>query len=157
MHYVAVPFHRHEFRHVHGPWNCHLSNVVSPKVHEHDMLGSFLRVGAELLLEMSVFILRGTASSCPRNRSNMDDAVLDAAQQLGGGAENFGFVQRKEEHVRRGVDNPKPAVDVKCAGGDLDAEALGQHNLNDVAGTYEFLRDFDCAFELLAGHVRRYF
>src|SRR5438874_4463335 len=133
---MAVTLDVHEFGHEHAAKLRYPSDIVPRQVNQHDVLGSFLRIGEELD-RVGFILLRSVAARARSgNGSNFDDIAEKAHVQFGRAA-NKGEViaEAKAEHVGRGVDETETAIQVERLAIEIGFEALRQHHLEDIAGS----------------------
>src|SRR4029079_10048954 len=108
--HVAVALDLHVLADRHGPRTRDPAQVVPTEVDEHDVLGTLLRVGLELLGEQRV--LAGVGASWPRARDRMgrQPVALDLEQELGRRADDLEGGRPGEEQVRAWIDPAQRAV-----------------------------------------------
>ena len=77
---MRVAFDHHQLRDVHASVFRDPADVIAAEIYEHDVLGAFFLVGAEL--GHQGFVLVGVTSTGPRagNRSHGDAPALDTHQ-----------------------------------------------------------------------------
>ena len=99
------------------------------------MLGAFLGVGEQFLLQGAV--LFGGFAAPPRagDRTNLNFAVLTANMDFRRSADEGKARQFEQEHVRRRIDRAGGAIDVQRRRLDRSREALRADDLDDVAGS----------------------
>src|SRR5206468_4228991 len=83
VHNVAVTLDLREFGHPNGAELCDSPDIISCKIHKHDVFGAFLRVSEELSGIGFIFGGRWAACSRPGNRSDLDDVANETNVHLG--------------------------------------------------------------------------
>lgn len=132
MHDVRVIFNLHELIDLNGFGLTDAINIVSAKVHEHDVLGAFLGVRQQLLGQCGVFVRGFAALTCACDRVGIDDTVLDLGQHFGGRADDDKVFEVDIKHVWRRVEGPEVAIHVEGVELGRAGETLGRHGLEDV-------------------------
>ena len=155
VHDVAVALDDHDGGQVDGAGLRDFTDVVSTEVDEHDVFGAFLGIGEEFGFEGFVFGVGLAAAPSAGEGAVGDDAIVDAAEDLGAGPDEHAAFSLEVEHVGRGVDDAQGAVDVERIDGGNALETLGEDDLKNVAGGDVLFGLFDDVFELRAGHVGR--
>jgi len=155
VHDVAVPLDRHELDEFHGLGPAHLGQVVAREVHEHEVLGEFLRVGEQFRRHRLVRRGRRAARARPGDRERGDLAALHLHQRLRAGAHHgelgaAGVRQTHVVHIGTRVDGPQHAVDVERVRGAVEFQALGDDHLEHLAVADRFLRGKHGGQEVLA-------
>ncbi len=67
----------------------HPAHIVAAEIEQHQVLGPFLGIGEQLLLQGLVLGRRGAAGPGPRDRANRHLAVADPHHDLGTGADDL--------------------------------------------------------------------
>ena len=110
-------------------------DVVAGQVDQHHVLGHLLRVLDQLALEPAVLL--GCRPAAPRAGDGPGDdrPVAQPDHGLGRGPDHGHLGEAEEVEVRARVDQAQHPVDVEGVGAEVaEVEALGQHDLEDVAG-----------------------
>ena len=152
VHHVGVTLEGHQFVHLLGAERHDPADVVAGEVDEHHVLGPLLRVLAQLGGEVPVVLLGAAPEAGARDRPADDPPVGDLHHRLGRRADERRLVVAHDVHVRRRVHLPEHAVDVERVVGAFEVEALGEHDLEDVAGEDVLPRRLDRALVLRAAH-----
>ena len=108
------------------------------------MLGELLRVLEQLGGEAAVLLVGAAPAAGAGDRPGDDLAVEQLHHRLGRRADEGHLGRAHEVHVRARVDLAQHPVDVERVGVEVEVEALGQHDLEDVAGE-----------DVLPGHLDR--
>ena len=154
MHNVRVALDKHQALGPHAGEFRDSPDVVSPQVHQHDVLGALLLVGEQIRLEPLVFFLSPPARARAGDRSVLDRAPGDLHQHLGRGAEHGDLAQTQVIHVGRGVDDAQSAIDFERRDAHGHFEPLRKHHLENVTGADIFFAALDDLLVALARHVR---
>ncbi len=85
-------------------------------------------------------------------RSSTRSSLL-AHHHLRRGTDDQGVAEAQKEHVGRGVDGAQGAVDIEGIGVELAGEALGEDDLDDVAGADVLLAALHRRLEGAGGEV----
>ncbi len=80
---MTVALDRHERGKPHAAELRHPADVVPSEIHQHQVLGTLLRVGGQLGRECRVLLRRGAARAGPGDRPEGDLTILDPDQDLG--------------------------------------------------------------------------
>ena len=107
--------------------------VVATEVDEHHVLGALLRVLGELAREPLVLGVGAPARPRPGDRAHRGDAVAEADERLGRGAEHGAAVEAHEVEVRARVEDAQRAVDGERRRRRGAVEPLGEDDLEHVA------------------------
>ena len=140
MHHVAVALDVAVVLDPHGAGATDPTQIVATQVDEHQVLGAFLLVGEELLLEKQILLLGVSAPPGPGDRVGGRPAVLDGHQRLRAGADDrevqtaVGVGDVQQVHVRAGIGDPQHPVDVKRIGVGVHLEPLGRDHLERFPG-----------------------
>ena len=154
---MAEPLRLHQPLDLHRADARHAANVVAPQIDQHGVLGAFLRVGAELLLEAEVLFLRRASTAGAGDGPHGHLGPFDLDEQLRRSAEQLATAEPQVEVVRRGAGGAQRPVEGKAVAiGQL--ESLREDHLEDVAGADVLQRAPDRGLELLlpAGHRHRF-
>lgn len=141
--------HRAEF--------AHLAEVVAPEVDEHIVLGKLLFVVQEAFFERLVLFLRFAARTGAGEGKGVQHAVFQFDERFGRGARDLDVRAGEVEHIRRGIDRAQHAVGVEQTSLKRGAQAVGEHDLENVALADVVLGGLDHRAELLFGKERRDF
>ena len=133
VHHVAVALERHELVDVAGAELDDPPDVVAGQVDQHDVLGALLGVLEQLGGELAVVLVGAAAEPRAGDRTRDHPALEQLHHRLGRAADQRQLVLTHVVHVRARVDPAQHPVHVERVGVDLDVEALGQHDLEDVA------------------------
>ena len=153
MHDVAVELDRVALGHRDRADLGDPADVVAAQVEQHEVLGQLLGVAQQVLGQARVLGGVGAARPGAGDRPDGDPAAAQAHQDLRARADHGEAVQVEEEEEGRGVEPPERAVEREGRQGEGQGEALGQHDLEDVAGEDVLLAPLDHGVEGLAGHV----
>ncbi len=153
VHDVGVAFDGEDVGDFDGAEFGGAADVVAAEVDEHDVFGAFFGVGEEFGFEGLILFVGFAAGAGAGEGAVGDDAVLDAAHDFGAGADEDAVGAGEVEHEGAGIDDAEGAVDVEGSGGGGGLEALGEDDLEDVAGLDVFLSGADGLFILGLGHV----
>ncbi len=129
------------------------ADVVAREIDEHEVLGAFLLVGEQVLLEGEVVGVGGAAFARAGDGTDLDEAVGEAHVDLGRGADDGEVARVQNEHVRRRVDGAQGAVEIERRAVEGLGEALRRHELDDVARAHELLAGLDGVLEGGLGEV----
>ena len=128
---------------------AHPAQVVATQVDEHDVLGTLLLVGTQVLLQEDVLLLGGTAPAGARDGVRGRAAVADRHQRLGTRPDDRercatgGVLEVQQVHVRAGVGGPQHPVHVERVGRAVHLEPLRHDDLERLAGPDLLLGDLD--------------
>ncbi len=140
---------------MHGARTRHATEVVAGEIHEHHVLGRFLRVGEQGLFIGQVFRRRRTARQRARDRPQRRTAAVQAHQRLGRRADDREVVELEIEHVRRRVEQPHRPVHLERLHVGAAAEQHREHDLVDVARRDVFLAGIHAVREFRLAEARR--
>src|SRR4029077_5950393 len=96
MHDVAVALDLHELCYANGAEFCDAADVIPRKINKHDVFGPLLRIGQQLSGVGFVFFRGQTASTCPRDWTNL-----------------HAVVSQPDMHLRRTTDECKNDAEVE--------------------------------------------
>ena len=119
---------------------AHAAQVVAAEIDEHQVLGEFLLVGQQFLLQEKVFLLGVTAPPGAGDRVRGGAPVLDGDERLGAGSHDrevqspIAVRDVEQVHVRAGVGHPQHPVDIQRVRVGVHLEALGRHHLEGLTG-----------------------
>ena len=82
MHNVGVTFHPHIFRHPDATRFSNPADIVTAKINQHQVLGDFLRIRQQLLLQCQIFLMAAATATGAGNRSNGNHAMLYPGENL---------------------------------------------------------------------------
>ena len=153
VHHVRVALDVHEVLHVDAPGHGRAPQVVTPQVHEHEVLGAFLWVGEQLVCGGAV--LRGGSAAAARAGDGAEGAaaLFQAHERLGRGTDEREVAVAEEEGVGRGVHRAQGAVELERLGAAVGLEALGEHHLDAFAVADGAFGRLDPLTEGLPGQV----
>ena len=154
VHHVAVALERHHLVDLLGAEADDPADVVAGQVDEHDVLGELLRVLAQLGRQAPVVLVGAAPAAGAGDRPGDDLAVEQLHHRLGRRADERDLGVAQEVHVRARVDLAQHPVDVERVGVELEVEALGEHDLEDVAGEDVLLGHLDRLLVHAVGHRR---
>ena len=154
VHDVRVALERHQLVDLLGPEPHDAPDVVAGEIDEHHVLGTLLRVLAELGRESAVVLLGPAAAARPGDRPDDHATVEHLHHRLGRRADERHLGVAHEVHVRRRVHLAQHAVHVERVERALEVEALREHDLEDVAGEDVLARDLDRVAVEVAAHRR---
>ena len=116
------------------------------------MLGPLLRVLAQLGGQAPVVLVGLAPLAGPGDRPRDHLAVEQLHHRLGRRADDRELGVAQEVHVRARVDLAQHPVDVERIGVELEVVALGEHDLEDVAGEDVLLGHLDRLLVQAVGH-----
>ena len=119
-----VYFHRTDFRHT--------TDIISPQIEQHEMLGAFFFIGQKLGADGFIFSQACAALARSGNRANVYVAVFYTDQDFGAGADNGEVAHIQKEQIGRWVDAAQRAIKVEWRQVEIYIEALAQHDLKHV-------------------------
>ena len=126
------------------------------------MFGALLRVLDQLGRHPPIVLVGLAASPRAGDRSRDDLAIEQLHHRFGRRADDRQLGMLDEVHVRRRVDLAQHAVHVERVGAEFEVVALGEHDLEDVAGDDVLLRHLDgtlvrrrCPWSIRASADRR--
>jgi hypothetical protein len=154
VHDVAVPLEGHHLVDLLRAELHHAADVVAGQVDEHHVLGQLLRVLAQLGTEAAVLLLGAAPAARSRDGAGDDRAVEELHHRLGRGADERHARLAHEVHVRARVHLAEHPVHVEGVSVEVEVEALGEHDLEDVAGEDVLARDLDGPPVGVAAHRR---
>ena len=139
MHHPAVAVHAQQVLHTAGARTADPGDVVTSQVHEHDVLGDLLGVGAQLQLQAGVSLVVHRAVGVqparpgPSDGADGDPATAHRVQQrrLRGSAEELEVRGGQVEHVGAGIGVAQHVVGGQRIGA-VNGEAARGHHLVDV-------------------------
>src|SRR5262245_12431503 len=111
MHDVTVSLHGHKFGHFHGAVLGDSPDVVPSQIHQHQMLGSFLRVSKQL--HAQPFVLGLSRASLPRssNWADLDPSVPESDVHFRRAADQGkSLAEAEAKHVGRWIDESQRAI-----------------------------------------------
>ena len=150
---VALDLHQSIHRHCAGL--SHATDVVAAQVDEHHVLGAFLQVAQQLLLEAHVFRRIRTAAAGSGEGPRLDMPSLHLHQLFGRRAHHMPVgTQGEEVHIGRGVDRPQAPINVEGGCPQRLLEALRGNDLEGVPAHDVFARRVDHGVKLALGDVR---
>ena len=116
MHDVAVALDDHQVFHLHGAEIAHPADVIARQVDQHDVLGPFLGVGQQFGFVR--LVLFGCLAAGPRSGDGPDLNVPLFAPDMDfrGSSHQAEPVQFEQEHIGRGIDRARRAVNVERTG-----------------------------------------
>ncbi len=115
------------------PFGGDAADIVAPEIEQHQVLGAFLGIGEQAFLVGGVLVLGLAARAGAGDRADRHFAVAHADEDLGARADHREARQVEEIEERRGVHPPQRAVEVERRQREGAGEALGEHDLEDVA------------------------
>ena len=151
---MAVALERHQLVDVHRAELGDPADVVAGEVDEHHVLGPFLRVLGELGGHPAVVLLGRPTPAGAGDRARDHPTVEQLHHRLGRRPDDRQLRMAHEVHVRRRVDLAEHAVHVERIGVEVEVVALGQHDLEDVAGDDVLLGHLDRLLVQPARHRR---
>ncbi len=119
------------------------ADVVAREVDQHDVLGAFLRVLAQLCRHQAIVLLGPAAEPGAGDRAADHATAEHLHHRLGRRADERGLLVAQEVHVRRRVHLAQHAVHVERLVVTFEIEALREHHLEDVAGEDVLARHLD--------------
>ena len=131
---MAVALQRQQLVDVDGPEAGDPADVVAGEVDEHHVLGALLGMLDQLGGEPAVVLVGAAALAGAGDRPGDHRAVDELDHRLGRRPDDGDLRAAHEVHVRARVDLAQDAVDVERVGVEIEVEALGEHDLEDVAG-----------------------
>ena len=129
---MTEPLRLHEARHPHGADPRDPADVVPAQVHQHGVLGSLLRVGSEIPLQLLVLRSGGAARPragdgphCHLSRVHLDEKLRRGAEQLAAAEPQVEVIRRGRGRAQGPVEREPVAI--------RQLESLREHRLEDVA------------------------
>ena len=153
VHHMGVALHIHDLGNLNSARLRHPPDVVSPQIEQHDVLGTFLLVPSEILLQSLVFCSISPPGACSRDGMGGNHPLLHPYQKLRRGADDIAVVKVEVIHIGRGVDAPQRPIDVEGSGSGSLAKTLRKHCLNDLACSDIFLSLSDPCLEFSPGEI----
>ena len=143
MHDVGVALDEHLLGDLDGADLGDAADVVAAEIEQHQMLGALLRIGQQVGGERLVLGRRCAAPARAGDRADGDLAVAQPHQDLRARADDREAAEIEEEQEGRGVEPAQRAVEGEGRQLEGQLEALGRHDLEDVAGEDVFLGPLD--------------
>ena len=140
--------------HAHAAGPRDAAEVVAREVHEHHVLGAFLRVGEEPARLRLVVGLVGAARQRARDRPEHRAPSRQPHERLGRGTGHRETAGLDVVHVGRGIEEPQCAIDLERLELALAAEADRKHQLVDIARSDVRLHARDRVAEVAAPQAR---
>ena len=132
MHHVRVPLDRHERGEPDRAELRHPAHIVPAQVYQHQMLGSFLGIGQQLVGERGILLGRRAARPGSRDRPKGHFAILHPDQDLRRAADDVDIVAVEIVEVGSGVEGAEIAIgEERVRRRQIDP--AGQHRLEGVA------------------------
>ena len=153
VHDVGVALYLHELRNLDGAGLADTTDVVTPKVDQHDVLGPLLLIAQQFLRQGVVLLLGLATRTRARDGMRRRCAVLYAHQQLRRRTDDMEVVDVEEVHVGRWIEGPQGTVDVEGSSRGLAAQPLGEDDLDALARRDQLARLFHLGHEGLFGVV----
>ena len=113
MHHVAVPLDHHHVREFDGAVLGNAPHVVAAQVDQHDVFGTLLRVGQQLVGQRRSSCVGRAAAAGAGERPDGHLAVDDADHDLGRTADERDVGRAQVEHEGAGVHDPQRAIDLE--------------------------------------------
>ena len=154
MHDVAVALDEELVGDLDRPDLGDAADIVAAEVEQHQVLGAFLGIGEQLLLQRLVFLRGRAAPARAGDRADGDLAVAGLDQDLGARSGDGEGAEIEEEQIRRGVEAPQRAVERERRQRERRLEALRRHDLKNIAGADVVLGALDHAPEFFRRRVR---
>ena len=98
VHHVAVAFDEHEVLDLDAAEFGDAADVVAAEVDQHDVLGDFLGVGAEIFFEGAVGGFVRAAGAGAGDGAVLDAALVYADEEFGGGADDVAGAGSRSLH-----------------------------------------------------------
>ena len=117
------------------------------------MLGTFLFVGEEILFKLQIFGGGDSPFARAGNRANFYSVTSQPDMHFGGSSDDRVVHRVEDEHVGRRIHGSESTVEVQWPVTVGLGEALGRHDLDDVAGTHVFFAFFHHCFESFLAEV----
>src|SRR5690606_24914366 len=111
----------------------HTTDVVAAQVDQHQVLGQFLGVAEQVLLQRQVGLFGGATRARAGDGAYRDQAILDPHQHFRRRAHHVEVAEVEEVHVRGRVEAAQRPVEVDGGGLARNRHALGDHHLHAVA------------------------
>ena len=154
VHDVRVALERHELLDLLRPEPHDPADVVAGQIDEHHVLGTLLRVLAELCRESPIVLLAPSAVAGPGDRSDDHASVEHLHHRLGRGADQRRLGVANDVHVGRRVHLAEDSIHVERVERALDVETLREDDLERVTGEDVLARDLDGIAVEAARHRR---
>ena len=152
MHDVREAFDLHEALDPHCALLGNAAEIIAAEVHEHDVLGFFLGIGEQFLLELHILFRRVPPAARSGDGGELQGILLAAHHDFGRRAEEGDVGEVHVEHVGRSVEAAQPAVEGEGVAAVGNGEPHGGNNLNGFALGEHAADALDVALEaFLAG------
>ncbi len=110
MHHVRIALDDHLVRHPHGAGLRDTTRVIAAQVDQHQMLGDFLGVGEQVLLQREVFLGGLAPAPSAGDGTDGDQPLLQPHQDFRRGTDDMEIAKVQLEHVRRRVEAAQGAI-----------------------------------------------
>ena len=147
MHHVGITLHHHFIGKLYTANFSHSARIISTQVNQHKMLGQFFRISQQFFFHCQIFLLGITTSARASDWPDGNRIILKTNQDFRRRTDYLEIVQIKEIHVRRRIEAPQCAIQIKWSRGIGNRQALRKHHLHAVTLKYIFLNAFHCLFE----------
>ena len=133
---------------MHGADLGHATDVITPQIQQHQVLGQFFFVRQQIGLQCPIFFRGFAPAPCPGDGPDRYLAAKNPNKNLGGGTHHLKPAEIEVEHERRGVGAPQAAIERERRQRKILRPALRGHHLKNVTGPDVF---FGCLNRL---HIR---
>ena len=149
MHDVRVSLHIHQIFNFDRAVLAHSTNVISPKIDQHDVLGAFLFVGEHFFFELLVFRFVTPARMRSSNGAVLELAAGHTNQHLRRRTQHVRVSHFQKVHVWRRIDCAQRTIDIEWRDFGSEVETLREHHLEYVSGGNVLFRFPNGLLELL--------
>ena len=140
VHDMAEALHGHHHGRLDRAEFAYPAQIIAGQIHQHDVLGPLFGISQQIFGQTGVLLGRTSPPSCARNGVNLSNAVFQTHVHLRAGADEPQVAgQIQEEHVGAGVGHAQGPIDGEGIGLGALAQALAEHDLEDIAGDDVFL------------------
>ena len=148
MHHVREALDGVQLFDLHSAEFADPAEIISAEIHQHVVLRKLFFVRQKFGFQSPIFRICFSSRPGPRQRECVQHTVLQLDEGLGGRARNFDIRSGEIEHIRGRIDRAQDAVGVKEASFKGRAEAVREHDLENISLVYVVLCLFHHAAEL---------
>ena len=116
MHDVAIAVNLHELMDGDAARLTDTTEVVSPEIHEHQVLSPLLRVGQQLGRKFPVLPLGASPRPRPSDGARGGNPVLNGDERLGAGTHDSESGKPQQVQIRAGIGQAQGPVDLQRVG-----------------------------------------
>ena len=154
MHHMRIPLDVHERIHSDRAWFRHATDIVPPKIDEHDMLGPLLLIRQKSPFHLLIFFRRDAAAARAGDGAEGNHTVLASNECFGRGADKFYPCDSQIIHIGRGIHHTQGAIELQRRRLHVGLPSLGENGLDDIAGSNILLRPYHHLLKVRLAHVR---